>query len=158
MLPIWSAVFSDRSAPRIFLWTTTSRSPRSAALFVGGTRGSSTNVNRSGSARPSLAMNCFSSGSLPYLDMILLMRNTSRSRAARRSPAGLLPLASSNMRRSRTSTSPAASESGFASDRWRASLMTWAQQRCTSCAGPRWSCAGPRWFCASPCWSCCLFP
>ena len=52
-------VSSDLMEPRTFLWTTGSRSPLSAALFVDATRGSSTYRNRSGSALRSLTVrNC----------------------------------------------------------------------------------------------------
>ena len=66
--PSHSMVSSDLMEPRILRCTTISRSPRSAALLVGGIRGSKMNRNRSSYALPSLVRNfCRSSQSVRIL-------------------------------------------------------------------------------------------
>ena len=127
-------VSSALMPPRTFLCTTISRSPRSAALFVGGMFGFSTNRNRSLPALLILPMNFFSSGSSEYLATILLMLASSKTDALSRISRDrflLTFLASSYTLRKRLNTSYAAALSGLRSWKSFASRIMWGQQRWT---------------------------
>ena len=126
--------FSDLMDPRMCLIITDLRNCCSAKLFVGGMRGSSTNLNRFGRARLSFGMNLPIMGSSEYFRINRRTRARRFFRYLMRMRFDFLQMSftSWNILRNTTNTLSASSLSGFLSDSVSDSRIMWAQHRCIS--------------------------